>query len=207
MLLRKTKSKEAAAYANSGIAKLKRHDFDGAIADFNRALQLDPKLAKVYESRGLAKREKHDLDSAIADFNRALQLDPQYAHAYYSRGNAKREKHELIASGGVGVFSPDDKVTAKEKAALQGAIADFNRALQLDPKNAKAYGNRGIAKMEQGDCDAAIADFDHDLTLDPKNAPAYEDRANAKRQKGDLDARSSIIITLLNSTRKWVQHP
>lgn len=42
-----TKSKEAAAYTNSGIAKLQKNDLDGAIGDFNRALQFDPKLAKA----------------------------------------------------------------------------------------------------------------------------------------------------------------
>jgi Tfp pilus assembly protein PilF len=51
-----TKSKEAAAYANSGIAKLQKNDLGGAIADFNRALERDPQLAVAYYARGVAKR-------------------------------------------------------------------------------------------------------------------------------------------------------
>ncbi len=184
-----TTSKGAAAYANRGIAELKSSDWDRAIADFNRALQVDPKLAPAYANRGLARARKGDLDGAIGDYNRALQLDPKNAKAYYNRGNAKREKHELIAYGGVEVFSPNHEVsTAKvENADLQSAIADFNRALQLDPENAKAYDNRGIAKLERGDLVGAIADFNRALQFDPKLAPAYETRGVAKAQKGDLD--------------------
>src|SRR5204863_6387579 len=72
-----TKSKDAAAYTNRGIAKLQKSDWDGAIADFDRALQFDPKLAQAYANRGDAKTEKGDFDGAIADFNRALQLNPR----------------------------------------------------------------------------------------------------------------------------------
>ncbi|MGH7982195.1 MAG: tetratricopeptide repeat protein [Candidatus Udaeobacter sp.] len=183
-----TKSKEAAAYASSGIAKLKRHDFDGAILDFNRALQFDPKLAKVYVDRGVAKQGKRDLDGAIADFNRALQFDPRLADAHYNRGLAKTHRHQLIAYGGVDISRRNYEANPKlNRSDLDGAIADYSRALQLDPKNANAYHGRGIAKSELGDFDGAIADFNRALQLDPQNAKTYNTLGNAKSRKGDLE--------------------
>jgi tetratricopeptide (TPR) repeat protein len=177
-----TKSKEAAAYANSGIAKLKKNDFDGAIADFDRALQFDPKLAQAYDNRGNAKTEKGDFDGAIADFNRALQLNPKLVPAYEARGNAKREKYDLSVSGAVDEFvSPDYDLDPHkvDKGALDGAIADCNRAIELNPKLAGAYLNRGSAKAYKGDTDNAIADFNRALQLNPKLAPAYAGRGHA----------------------------
>jgi len=72
-----------------------RRDWDGAIADFDRALQFDPKLAQAYDNRGDAKTETGDFDGAIADFNRALQLNPKYAKAYDNRGLAKLSRGDL----------------------------------------------------------------------------------------------------------------
>ena len=219
-----TKSKDAAAYANRGVAKLQKRDWDGAIADFNRALQFDPKLAKAYldrgiaktnkgdrdgaiadynralqldprlatayQARGIAKLQKNDFDGAIADFDRALQFDPKLAKAYVDRGLAKRGKCELTTYGGVGDFVSDYTFGSRKvlKRELVGAIADFNRALQLDPKNANAYRNRGIAKIELGDLNGAIADYNRALQFDPKFAAAYVNRGLAKQEKGDLDS-------------------
>src|SRR5205823_9248388 len=126
------------------IAKLEKSDWDGAIADFNRVLQFDPKLAKAYNGRGLAKVEKREWDGAMADFNRALQLDPKLASAFNNRGLAKRRKHELMVYGAVGLYQPDYALgTLKvEKDDLDASIADFNHALQLDPKNADRKSTR-----------------------------------------------------------------
>jgi len=180
-----TKSKDAAAYANRGIAKLKKHEWDSAIADFNRALQFDPKLAKAYADRGLAKAARGQWDGAIADYNRALQLDPKLADAYYNRGLAKTHRQELVAYGGVDIFSRNYE---KSKSSdLDAAFADFNRALQLDPKNAKVYHARGITKLERGDLDGTIADFNHALQLNPKDSKAYDTRGLAKQSEGDLE--------------------
>src|SRR5439155_2868327 len=93
-----TKSKDAAAYTNRGIAKLQKSDWDGAIADFDRALQFDPKLAQAYANRGDAKTEKGDFDGAIADFNRALQLNPKLAPAYAGHGSANFLAHNWTAA-------------------------------------------------------------------------------------------------------------
>jgi len=152
------------AYYNRGAAKIEKGDLDGAIADFNRKIELNPKDARAYYNRGIAKQAKGDLDGAIADFSRAIELDPKHAVAYYNRGIAKQAKGDL-----------------------DGAIADFSRAIELDPKHAVAYNNRGNAKDDKGDLDGAIADYSRAIELDPKHAVAYNNRGIAKEAKGDLD--------------------
>src|SRR5206468_655241 len=93
-----TKSKDAAAYTNRGIAKLQKSDWDGAIADFDRALQFDPKLAPADEARGVVKEQKGELDGAIADCNRAIELNPKLAPAYAGHGSANFLAHNWTAA-------------------------------------------------------------------------------------------------------------
>src|SRR5882724_4291433 len=76
-------------YNSRGLAKEGKGDHDGAIAEYNRAIELDPKLAIFYSNRGLAKEAKGDHDGAIADYNRAIELDPKQAIFYSNRGFAK----------------------------------------------------------------------------------------------------------------------
>ena len=60
-------------------------------------------------------------------------------------------------------------------------------APEVHPKDAEAYYNRGIAKLDKDDFDGAIADNTRAIELDPKLTDAYFNRGNAKRAKGDLD--------------------
>jgi len=53
---------------------------------------------------------------------------------------------------------------------LDGTIADYNRAIELYPKQPRAYMNRGFAKQAKGDVDGAIADYDRALELAAKLA-------------------------------------
>jgi len=73
------------------------------------------------------------------------------------------------------------------KGDFDRAIADFDQALKLDPKDGGAYSNRGLARSCKGDFDGAIADFDQAIELDPKLTAAYYNRGLAWRAKGDLD--------------------
>src|SRR5438128_7669797 len=83
-------------YNNRGLAREAKGDHDGAIADYSRAIELDPKFAVgAYSNRGLAKQAKGDLDGAIADYNRAIELDPKLAIFYYLRALAKEAKGDL----------------------------------------------------------------------------------------------------------------
>src|SRR5512134_2985935 len=44
----------ASDWVNSGLAKYEKSDLDGAIADFNRAIEIDPNYANAYNNRGAA---------------------------------------------------------------------------------------------------------------------------------------------------------
>ena len=72
---------------NRGDAWAAKKEYDKAIADFNEAIRLDPKLALAFTDRGNAWRAKKEYDKAIADFNEVIRLDPKNAWAYNSRGS------------------------------------------------------------------------------------------------------------------------
>jgi tetratricopeptide (TPR) repeat protein len=67
----------ALAYNNRGLARDELRDKQGAIADYNKALQINPNLAQVYNNRGNVRDELGDKQGAIADFQKAADLFQQ----------------------------------------------------------------------------------------------------------------------------------
>ena len=171
------------AYYNRGAAKIEKGDLDGAIADYNRAIELNPKDARAYYNRGIAKRAKGDLDGAIADFSRAIELDPKYAIAYNNRGIAKDDKGDL-----------------------DGAIADYNRAIELDPKLAIAYNNRGNAEKKLSRSPSRSAETPS-VPLASPVSPTMTPALGVNLRQVTLEAHLQFYkmhSNLLNMTR-WMQ--
>ncbi len=157
-----TREKLVEVYGFRGLAWKKKGDLDKAIADYSKALDLDPKPSTNYYNRGNAWQNKGDHDRAIADYTKVLEIDPQDAEACNARGLAW-----------------------KNKGDLEKAVADYTRALEIDPKYATAYFNRGAARKNMGNFGPAIADFTKAIDLDPKDAEAYNARGLAWRYNGD----------------------
>jgi tetratricopeptide (TPR) repeat protein len=85
------------------------------------------------------------------------------------------------------------------------ALADFNQAIIIDPKNYPAYNNRGTLKADKlNDIQGALSDFNQAIIIDPKNYLAYNNRATLKadklndRQGALKDYNQSIIINSRN---------
>lgn len=155
-------------YFDSGIKKYQSGDFKGAIADFGRAINLNPNSAISYYSRGSAKSRVGDKQGAISDYNLAINFNSSYPEAYLDRGNEK------LALG--------DK---------QGAINDFDRAISIKPKYADAYNSRGAAKLVLGDKQGAINDCGRAISLYSEYADAYHTRGSAKSA---LDDKQGAIV-------------
>jgi tetratricopeptide (TPR) repeat protein len=69
-------TQNAVSYFDRGLAKQKKGDLDGAMADYDQAIKLNPIYAAAYSSRGLVRQMKGDLDGAMADSNQAIKLSP-----------------------------------------------------------------------------------------------------------------------------------
>ena len=134
----------ATDYFDRGKAKMDEDlDYDEAVEDFTKAIELDPLYAEAYKERGEADCGCLNFEMAIEDFTKAIELDPSYAEAYKGRGFAK--------------LANDRKVPLED---CKDALKDCMKALQLDPENSDAYYWRGVVKeIYLKDYHGAIEDY------------------------------------------------
>lgn len=88
------KLKDAEAYLDRAATKnTDLNDTQGALADYNQAISLDPKLSLAYLGRADMKGFKlNDTKGALADYDQAISLDPEFSLAYLGRASLKMHK-------------------------------------------------------------------------------------------------------------------
>ncbi|MEV4455747.1 tetratricopeptide repeat protein [Microbispora sp. NPDC049633] len=118
-----------------------------ALADFDRAVAIDPGFPDYYLDRGNLLFEMGRTGEALADYETAIRVSPPLPEAYYNRAELR------LAAGD-----------------LDGARADLDHVLELDPGYLDAYVNRaGVLEM-LGEHEAARRDVEAGLALDPGDA-------------------------------------
>jgi F-type H+-transporting ATPase subunit b len=203
-----TKRNQITAYINRGGAYRAKGDFDRALADLDKAVQLDPRSALALMERASIYHAKGELDRAIADYDAAIAARPKSAAAFYGRGEAYRAKNDLdraIADYDRALQLDKNSAAAhagrakahRGKGDFDKALADFEEAMKLDSNSASLHVYRGTVYQTKGDLDQAITDYDEAIELDPKYATAFLERAKAYRDKHDLErARQDLEAAL-----------
>lgn len=139
------------AYVLSRRAAAKRRlgDIDGAYADANRALELNPQLPLAYEERAATWDMKGEHRSALADYDHAMHLKPQLSAAnYHLRGYLRAKVHDW-----------------------NGAIDDLTRASEIDPLMKR---NQAFLAMVEGDGSGLSALFENCRATQCSSFAAHE---------------------------------
>lgn len=181
-----------------GDIKFYKGDFNGAVTNFNIAIDLWPNYEPAYNERGIAELLLHDYTKAMADLNKAIELnnpvEPEVPFA--NRGCVKWAMHDwdgaIVDYNKAIEMKPDyfdavmNRGVAKEaKGNLKEAMTDCNKAIELKPKNAEAYYNRGNVKSKQNDLDGALKDFTEAIRLKPNYSSAFNNRGTVEVAKHD----------------------
>lgn len=91
----------------------------------------------------------------------------------------------LIGCGGASTGTAqsyyEQGLKLNDESRYQEAIAQFDKAIELNPEYAEAYRNRGIAYDIQGQYERAVQDYDEAIRLNPGSAEAYNDRGISYR--------------------------
>lgn len=123
------------AYTVRGTAKAGLGDYDGGIADCNRALKINPKAWLAYNNRANNKLRKRDYAGALADGTKALALNPNSAIGYYNRGFARTNLGDQ--AGALADWQKAVAIQASFGAELNPKIAQL-QALGIRPQQKDA---------------------------------------------------------------------
>ncbi|TRV46919.1 MAG: tetratricopeptide repeat protein [Microcystis panniformis Mp_MB_F_20051200_S9] len=122
-LITQANYKEAIAYFNRGVNYIQQEKYDLALAQFTRAIELDPNYTEAYFGRGMIYTIREQWRLAFQDLNTAIRLNPRAAYAYHFRGIvhlAFNQRQNAIA----------DLTTAAELFRQQGNTEMYNSAIE-----------------------------------------------------------------------------
>ncbi len=175
--------KAARAYFHRGLAELRLKDYAPAEADFSRVLELEPKNADAFLNRALA---RHGLDrtrEAIADLDQGLALKTPHTRVFFMRARlreragdrdgAKSDRDEGLKRQPADDLSWAARGFARLPADPKGALSDFCKALDVNPRSLPALVNAAHVLSENlGQTAEAIRHLDRAVELFPDYVPA-----------------------------------
>lgn len=142
-------------------------DYDGAIADYTKAIELNPSSAHAHVERAGIYYTLDDHESAVKDYSKAIELLTE---------EADNEDEDLLMPLPINTY---------QVKGFGWGLGYFTEAIEDNPENAGAYINRGDVHFLTGQYDAAIADYSKAIELNPDDMAAYQSRGTAYVAKGD----------------------
>ncbi len=145
-----------------------------------------PEDAQAYMQRGNSLSEGGNYLEAVDHFSAAIDLEPDNSEAYFLRGRAHYDYASQVIIGETGQ-GPESVPFLPEEAVqhLELAVADYGKAIELDPQYAKAYNNRGNAYATLGEEESALEDYSKALELDRNLHLVYFNRGLLHYRVGD----------------------
>jgi len=145
-------------------------DADQRLADFDRAIESNPRNVDAWRARGLAHLLRGDDDKALNDFNKLLEID----------------------AGDIGGLQALAELLARKKQFDQ-AVARLGQAIERFPESHVPYLLRARVWLLQDEPDKALEDLNKAVNIDPQNLAALLLRARVRQGRQHWDAAHADI--------------
>src|SRR5262249_20080687 len=165
------------AWSGRAFVAFSRQQWDEAVSDFSKAIDLAPEVHTNWWHRGHAYLRLAQWDKAAADFGKVIEQWPDQAAAWNLRGVA----HSRLGQ--------------KEKA-----LADYVKASELNPGVALYWGNRGSVCAELKRFDQSVADYSKAIELKADEASYRNNRGNSFAELGQWDKASADFVKAIELT-------
>ena len=129
-------------YNNRGLMYFHLGQLEEAIANYNRAIELNPNLAAAYNNRANCYVNQGEMIDALMDYDRALELNPCHIRALINQG-----------------------ITFRHLGMYRESLDNFDIALAQGKMEGYIYAQRGRTHDLAGDWNWAIADYQRSLSL------------------------------------------
>ena len=159
-----------------GLSYMQINQFEAATETFERAAQFAPEdsleAQEAWTNKGVAHAELEEYDEAIGAYREALRIDDDSKHAATAHTNLAYALWEF--------------------GETESALDHAERAVEVDPRFAEAWYNRGFFMVERGLAEEAVNAFDNAIRLGFQNADVLEEKARALEELGDDEEAEAV---------------
>lgn len=164
-----------------GVFHQKNKEFEKAIEEYNKVIELDTNNAEVHINLGVIYKDKGALDKAVEEYKKALTIDPWLEAGYNNLG-----------------------VMYFLKGNYAEAIKQYQKAVEINPKNLESYINLGVVYGMQKRGEEAVRAFQTAISINPQHAETFYNLAVVYDENGEIDKALryySKFVELNHSTK------
>ncbi len=149
---------------NQANIAIEKGEFDTAIKILTELIKKEPNNIQYLGLRGISYRRIKKFVLSIKDFDAGITADSNNADLHSEKG-----------------------VTLFHQSLTFEALAEMNRAVEIEPNNPYRYSSRAYIKNALKDVDGAIADYEKAIELDPEDAIAMNNLGMLQEKQGNKE--------------------
>jgi tetratricopeptide (TPR) repeat protein len=178
----------AEAYYQRGLMLFDLGDRQGAIADYNEAIKLNPEAIDVYIARSITNLAISDINSAQTDIAQALAINSQSAIAHQLLGLTYKLQNQVEKAIAAYKQAAHLFLELRDEANCRRCIESYQPLEALLPPSTADVLSKVQQKIGQSDYTGALIDLNWMLQIEPQNVKAFCLRGLTLAKLGDPES-------------------
>ncbi|WIA39656.1 hypothetical protein OEZ86_005727 [Tetradesmus obliquus] len=178
---------DLSALVARGTARALARKLKEAVADFTKAIEIEPRYPDTYKRRGQARSALGDVQGALTDLEKAAQLLAELP------GGA------ADAAGGPADCHAERGMLFHKQRDYRRAVKELAKATELDPSNAQAWNYLGLGRVSMGDIREGCKAYEKAIELAPQMKEAWLNLGQALKEEGRVKEAERALTKAMTS--------